>query len=71
MKKILHGRILIHGFFEPFGINFKGLDGLFLGTRLFFKSILAWCAESYKSERENFAKRKHEMTVEDEDDFVG
>ena len=37
MKKILRGRILIHGFSEPFGINFEGLDGLFLCTRHFIQ----------------------------------
>ena len=37
MKKILRGRILIHGFSEPFGINFEGLDGLFLCTQHFIQ----------------------------------
>ena len=45
MKKILRGRILIHGFSYPFGINFEGLDGLFLCTRHFIQIHLGVVCE--------------------------
>ena len=36
-KKFLRGGIFKHGFLEPLGINFEGLDDLFLRSELFIQ----------------------------------
>ena len=36
-KKILRGGIFKHGFLEPFGIKFEGLDSLFHRSELFIQ----------------------------------